>query len=116
MAAKFYLYRNLHTQTFSLKYRGKVIKHPSSCIMHNVEFKVSVKGQARVRKEKRKNVHATLAGTHITRENSSAFNLDDYREVYYNPYKTDSFIDYNGHPVHKANEAICFNKKIYIKR
>jgi hypothetical protein len=84
--------------------------------MHNAVFKVSIKGQARVRKEKRKNVHAVVAGTHITRENNSAFNLDDYEPVYYNPYKTDTFVDENNQPVYHAQEAICFNNKIYIKR
>ncbi len=114
--AKYYLYRNLHTGTFSIKYKGKVIKHPSQCLMHNVIFKVSVKGQARVRKELRKNVHATVVGTHFTEDIQSGIDLTKYQEIYYNPYKTDTFIDSAGQPIYKADQALCLNNKIYIKK
>lgn len=116
MPAKYYIYRNIHTGTFSLKYKGKVIRHPKSCIIHNVDFKVSVKGQQRVRLEKRKNVHATLAGTHITRENSIGFDLDNFERVFYNPYKNNTFVDSSNNSVYHADEVICFNKQVYIKR
>lgn len=82
--------------------------------MHNVEFKVSTKGQARVRKEKRKNVHATVAGSFYDNTNTK-FDLKGYSEVYYNPYKTDTFVDKSGNPIYRAEEAICCNNAIYIK-
>ena len=115
MAAKYYLYRNLHTGTFSLKHKGIVIKHPKVCLMREVEFKVSEKGRQRVLKEKRKNVHATVAAEYYS-VGYIEYNLDDYEELYYNPYTTDKFIDTKGRPVYRAEEALCANNKIYIKK
>jgi len=115
MPAKYYLYRNLHTGTFSVKYKGVVISHPRSCLLTNVQFKVSKKGQARVRKEKRKNVHATLAAHKISRINES-FDITDYEEVYYNPYKTDTFVFADGTAPSIVYEVVCTDNKIYIKR
>ncbi len=115
MQAKYYLYRNLHTGTFSLKHRGRVIKHPTTCLMSVVEFRVSEAGRKRVLKEKRKNVHATVAAQSYD-DKYTEYNLDDYEEIYYNPYKTDKFIDPEGCPVYKAQEVLCTNNKIYIKK
>jgi len=52
MKAKNYLYRNLHTKTFSLKHKGVVIEHPKTIIMSFVDFKVSQTGRNKVLKEK----------------------------------------------------------------
>ena len=88
--AKYYLYRNLHKNMFSIKYKQKVIDRNNYQIMKDVIFVVSKKGQDRVRKEKRKNVHATISGFLV---NESEFNINLYNliELYYNPYTTDYF-------------------------
>jgi len=110
MSAKHYLYRNLHTGTFSLKFKGKVIAHPSILIMRDVLFKVSAKGRARVLASKRKNVHATVAGTPSLLPYTYT-----QEEVYYNPYKTATFINKaTGIPVLSADLVLCQDNKIYI--
>jgi hypothetical protein len=102
MEAKYYLYRNLHKNMFSIKYKGIVIDRNNFQVMKNVLFNVSKKGQERVRKEKRKNVHATVSGFLVSL-NELGFNktttLNDIKEkfgyqiieLYYNPYITDTF-------------------------
>jgi len=102
MAAKYYLYRNLHKNMFSIKYKGIVIDRNNFQIMKNVSFNVNKKGQELVRKEKRKNVHATISGFLVSL-NELGFNkattLNDIKEkfgykiieLYYNPYTTDTF-------------------------
>jgi hypothetical protein len=114
MKAKHYIYRNLHTGNFSVKFRGRVVSHLEVCIAKDVEFKVSVKGRERVRKEKRKNVHATIACNSVV--NTSRLDLNNYDEIYYNPYTTDTFIDKEGAPIYRAEEVLCQDNKIYIKK
>jgi hypothetical protein len=91
MKAKYYLYRNLHKNMFSIKYKQKVIDRNNLQIMSDVKFNVSQKGRERVLREKRKNVHATVSGFLV---NKNEFNINLYNliELYYNPYTTDYFI------------------------
>jgi len=109
---KYYIYRNLHKNMFSVKYDGKVIKWTNFEIIKNVEFKVSQKGRERVIKEKRKNVHATIAGDLI-----DSINLKNYEliELYYNPYITETFqIKYNKEPIYNADLVLVINNKMYL--
>jgi hypothetical protein len=59
--------------------------------MKDVIFNISKNGQDRVRLEKRKNVHATVSGFLVNKED---IDLNNYNliELYYNPYTTDTFI------------------------
>lgn len=112
--AKYYLYRNLHSKTFSLQFKGLVIERPLFVIMEKVEFKVSVKGRQRVLEEKRKNVHAKVIA-----ENYSIveyIDVKDKKEIYYNPYLTPNFIDKEtGKPIYFANKVYCVDgSKIFI--
>lgn len=104
MSAKYYVYRNLYKNSFSVKYRGIVIHRPKTCILEDVEFKVSEVGRKRVLKEKRKNVHATVAGSIIKNINEPV-NIEDYEEIYYNPYKVSTFVDSSGAPIHRAKNS-----------
>lgn len=101
--AKQYLYRNLHKPgCFSLKYRGKVIEVTDDYIGENVLFKVNKTGRDRVRKEKRKNVHAYAVGDCFysydslgMRKYSQKTNLysgSEMAEITYDPYSMDSFV------------------------
>jgi len=112
MKAKFYIYRNLHTDTFSVKYKGKVIRHPKSCLLLDVEMKVSEKGRERVRREKVKNVHATLAAKQIKRV-PKTLNFNDYEEIFYDPYKYDTFVNKDLTPIYEHKEVLCLNNRIY---
>ncbi len=85
--------------------------------MQDVIFKVSKKGQDRVRKEKRKNVHATVAGLSwiSTQERSLNVLEEEYEEIFYDPYRTDTFVDSENTPIYRADKVLCQNNKIYIK-
>ena len=113
--SKHYVYRNLHTKTFSLQYKQRVIAHPTEIVLQDVVFKVSENGRQRVISEKRKNVHAKVGGTPISVFPSILEDFYTKVEVYYSPYKTEFFtrLD-NNEPVHRAEYALCKNNKIFI--
>lgn len=104
---KVMVYYNLHKQTFSVSYDGKVIMHADYVKLGDVEFRVRQGGREKVRSEKSKNVHAFVIGE-----------LLDYCEypcneiptpkgndiITYNPYKHNSF-------VHKKDETSIYNAK-----
>jgi hypothetical protein len=112
MVAKYYIYRNLHTKTFSVRYKGKVIAHPKLFTAYGVTFKVNQTGRQKVLNERRKNVHAfvvcdhweeTLKGKRIT------------NRVFYNPYEGDSFVDRNFSPIFTTKIALgAFGRMIFI--
>lgn len=90
------VYRNLHTQRWSVKNSktGLVVDSITNFQANEVRFKVSKSGNARVRKEKRKNVHAYLCT-----ENLQSFDADynkdlnpaEYIQISYDPYLSDQF-------------------------
>jgi hypothetical protein len=98
---RFKIYRNLHRQSFSIqgyikdKKGYRVVDRANCAIMENVMFKVMQSGRDRVIKEKRKNVHAFLmpsAYKHLSKRASSKQSVEGLREIYYNPYKYNSFV------------------------
>ena len=65
---KVFVYYNLHRHCWSVKAlegdkKNRVIAHANYIELTESNPKVSKAGQARVRREKRKNVHAGLVGT-----------------------------------------------------
>jgi hypothetical protein len=93
---KVFVYKNLHKNCWSIKQDGLVKAHALEVNLYNASFKVSRVGQQRVRKEKRKNVHAGIVG--IMQDDFYQPVWEDYPEglmieVTYNPYKHDSFIE-----------------------
>lgn len=91
--AKFYVYRNLRTKNFSVKYKGKVIKRLNAFEMYNVEFKVNLLGRDRVLTTKQKNVHAyAISCSEPFEKNINTENLKALNIITYNPYKNDTFI------------------------
>jgi len=84
-------YRNLNRKgvVWSIldKSTGLVDQYANNVFFSNVEFKVSKAGQARVRKEKRKNVHAFVTGTIL---NIKPRNIK-WLKVTYNPCTDDGF-------------------------
>lgn len=87
------VYRNLHKKCFSIQSQKtkRVVAHKAYVTVRDVVFKVSAAGRERVRREKRKNVHAFVCGEVM----HSTYALPDGqpREAYYNPYKVESFVD-----------------------
>lgn len=98
------IYLNLHKPGFlsvrsaSGMDRGLVIAHVQGIEIADCEFKVSEKGRDRVRRLKRKEVHAVVRGTikAIFDGNDAALRTsrlasEGGRPVRYNPYETDYF-------------------------
>jgi hypothetical protein len=89
------------------EFKNKVIAHTEEISLKTCELKVNEKGRQRVLKEKKKNVHAYVYGI-LTNEKP-----DFKKEIYYNPYITDVFLDEKKKPVYKKDEIYLKNKKIY---
>ena len=92
------VYFNLHKKTWSVRQAGKVVGHTDQIHIKNAQYVVSQKGNERVRREKKKNVHAFVRGYVDTLPYMLA---DDIKLVSYNPYKNNSFV------VRNTNDSIC---------
>lgn len=114
--ARNYIYRNLHKNKFSIRYKGIVQTHAHYLTAYKCEFKVNEAGRQRVLKEKRKNVHAFVS-TESYYLQEGELDLSNKREVYYNPYKHDQFILKDTREVITRKDKVYFyNNKIYIKK
>jgi hypothetical protein len=111
-AAKYYIYRNLRTGGFSVKYRGRVIEHLNGpTIVMGAVFKVNELGRQRVIKEGQKNVHAYVVCDNY--QTCPKYSVDKINKITYNPYKSSSFM-YEGKPIDKVwtlyfYEGSCYN-------
>ena len=111
--ARYYLYRNLHKNMFSIKYKQKVIDRNNFQVMKDIVFVISKKGQDRVRLEKRKNVHSTVSGFLVNKDDIEMSNYD-LVELYYNPYTTDTFIvKSTGEAITKTEYVLAKENRIY---
>ena len=81
-----YVYRNLHKKCLSVKQRGIVRCHARNVVLKDCDFIVWQAGQAKVRKEKKKNVHAFLFGYVTTSKVANELLDFGWQSVYYNPY------------------------------
>lgn len=105
MKAKYYIYWNLHKDCWSVKYRGKVIKHTECLTAFGVEYRVSEKGRERVLREGRKNVHAYVVADEILYYFADE-GVEDFGNATYNPYKGPHFVDVNGkYPIWRDAKA-----------
>jgi hypothetical protein len=92
--AKFYIYRNLHKNCFSVKYKGRVIAHCDSFVADNATTKVNQKTRLKVVQEKKKQVHAYVvcdSWRAIPENDLYVWGLRCEGQLSYNPYKQDSF-------------------------
>lgn len=106
------VYFNLHRKCWSVRDRKtrRVVAHAAQVVLSDVTFRVSAAGNARVRREGKKNVHAFARGTVC--EDQLRFFVEDTALVTYNPYKFTTFVDAeNGWPIYGASFA-SFNGKI----
>ena len=112
------VYYNLHKKRLSVRNRGKVIKHADIIVLHDVKFHVQPAGQAKVRKNKRKNVHAYVAGEMRPKQMVAKQSYEELDQVKYNPYKNDFFVDAKtGEEMRDVYEkAYVINKKIFVKK
>lgn len=75
--------------------RGLVVGYTNQIMLHDCKFIINRAGQARVRAEKRKNVHAFISG-YVSFQGGMGTTAADSRglpaTVQYNPYKFDNFV------------------------
>jgi hypothetical protein len=115
LGKKVMVYYNLHKQTFSVTYDGKVIMHADYVKLGDVEFRVRKGGKERVRSEKSKNVHAFVIGRLLDYCEYPCDELpvtDSNRIVTYNPYRHDSFVyKQSEEPIYGAKEVDMINSQ-----
>lgn len=109
MKAKYYVYRNLHTGTFSVKHKGRVIDHPTNILCDCCSFVVHEKGRQRVITTKRKNVHALVTCESYVANTDELFG----GSITYNPYTHDSFKTDSG-SISKASKVLLKNNKMFL--
>lgn len=114
-AAKYYIYRNLRTGGFSVRYRGRVIDRLNIFTAMNVEFKVNELGRQRVIKEKQKNVHAFVVAGRYKGLINKEYALDKLIKITYNPY-TDAQFMCNGKDIHNAKEVVFKDGRCFLAK
>lgn len=97
------VYRNLHKKCWSVRHKGKVIAHVNKIVLKDCQLVVQPAGNARARREQRKNVHAFIRGhvSSVEECNAATPNLG-YVEVHYNPFKNTTFVDERGNTLTSA--------------
>lgn len=113
------VYKNLNRNCFSImdKQSRLVLGWASSVMLIKAKFVISQSGQKKARKEQTRNVHAFVEGDFIAGDfvASNAFNPPVAREIQYNPFKMDFFIDSkSGKPVHEAPLVYLTDGKCFI--
>ena len=108
------VYWNLHKKCWSIQdcKSGLVIDHRKGVVLEG-NFVVRKGGQKRVRQEGKKNVHAFVRGNYECVQNMLEELGKDYnkKELTYNPYKYDSFVDGSTYqPVKKSKWARLIKK------
>ena len=84
------VYRNLRKRCWSIRHKGKVIAHEDGLVVWDCELVSQPAGRERVRREKRKNVHAFIRGEWYGPK-SSTEDITGYK-ITYNPYTDDTFM------------------------
>jgi hypothetical protein len=121
---KYWIYRNLHTNTWSVKQGGIVISHPVFLHLEDVEFRVWQGVLKRIRREGRKRVGAFVVAHAISSGNENDYRNDTFNfishkwtEVTFNPYKYDSFVvKATEEPIFFARECIMTpDMKVWVK-
>jgi len=96
---RLYVYWNLHKRTWSVRQSGKIVGHTGLIFLKDCRFLVGKAGQARVRREGKKNVHAGVSGylaMHAEFHKAAKPVATPKCWVMYNPYKHDTFIERTG--------------------
>jgi len=103
MQGKVRVYRNLTKNCWSIQQGGKVIGHADALWLHGAKFTVQPGGNARVRRERKKFVHAFVDGEFYVMDKPRQVEPEWMPRVRYNPYEMTTFQDSSGTPVHTAN-------------
>lgn len=108
-----FVYKNLHKDTYSLRTNGRVFRHSDWVMLSDVKFKVSETLRQKVIAERQKNIHAGPLGagwsTDVYEIRTRLLVVEkDLQEIYYNPYKTDSFVLKDNHDVRLSGASEVF--------
>jgi len=112
-AARYYIYRNLHTGGFSVRYRGRVVDRLNVFTAQNITFKVNESGRQRVVKQGRKNVHAFVVADRYKGLINKEYELDKLVKVTYNPY-TDTQFKYCDSNIYNAKEVVFRDGRCFL--
>lgn len=106
------VYRNLNKKGrwYSIRQNGLVVAHCTSCTLKNCTFHVSQKVSERVKKTKKREVHAWIKGTIVDK----SF-MPCKKKVVYNPY-INYYFKYRAKKVLKANMCKIYNTGVYIDK
>lgn len=85
------VYRNLTKKCLSVRQSGKICCHANNVFLKDATFVVQPAGQERVRKEKKKNVHAYIKGVLCNPRECDDRLPSLWEEIYYDPYVTDGW-------------------------
>lgn len=110
---------NLHNGKFNVstytKGKGwRLHKYSSFLVLDDVSFRVSHVGNARVRREGKKNVHAFLFGN-LFEGVVTLKPLDSYRQISYNPYENTGFVikGTEEEPTY-VMRVVCKDGRVYV--
>ena len=92
------VYFNFHKKEWSVRQDGLVVQHTKFIQIKEPQYIVKQSGNEKVRREKRKNVHAWIRGYVI--DTLPVF-PSNQKMVTYNPYKNNSFVEKN------TEDSIC---------
>ena len=99
------VYFNLHKKIWSVRQSGKVVGHIDKIFLKYVKWRLSPDGNAKVRREKRKNVHAYASG-YICDIKDTPNIPNTISRITYNPYKHETFVYVdNGKPCLQSDYA-----------
>lgn len=111
------VYFNLHRKMWSVRDRRsrRVVAHVRELVLGDVSFRVSAAGNARVRAEGRKNVHAFARGT-VLDVGHMLLPSNQSVSVTYNPYRYTTFVEERTEtPVHTASIAWFGPKTLFVE-
>jgi len=116
------VYRNLHKNCFSIRQNGKVVDYlyyDRELHLTDVEFRVQPAGRERVRREKKKNVHAYVKGTVAPLEGLQRKKLfiRCFQTACYEPYTMESFETFPDEtPIYEAPHVIFRKGELFVSR
>ena len=117
LAQEVEVYRNLHNGMWSIRdsKTKQILAHATAVLLHSPTFHVQPSGRDRVRRERRKNVHAYVKGKYIPPTLQPPTEFDTlYKETTYDPYNDDYFMA-DCEPIFQATFArFNENKKLEV--
>lgn len=116
-----HVYKNLHKDKLSIMSAKTrlVCAYGDSVLISNVRFHVSKSGRNRVLERNVRAVHAWAKGTLLMMNPIplSEIIYSDYEMVYYNPFKTETFINVeSGFEVWEAPAAVVVQHRVLIPK